>query len=71
MTRYEQTVKALKLVMDAIVDTVKEAPDGAPEGAVYAALMHFGCSLDTYNSIIAALVKAGKLRKSGHLLYAV
>ena len=72
MSRYEETMKVLAEVMDIIYDTVKESGEmGAPSGPVYAALMSIGVSLDVYNAMIDSMVKAGRLRKSGHVLFAI
>ena len=65
-----QQIDAIKAVCDAILDTVRLAgPLGAPAGPIYAALMAQGFSLEQYEAIMGALVKAGKLRKSGDLYF--
>jgi hypothetical protein len=70
MTRQQQT-EAIRRLADAIVDSVKEAGEaGAPSGFVYAALNAHGITLDQYYSFIAVLVKVGRLRQEGDLLYA-
>ena len=67
-----EQVRALKAIADAIIETVRESgPLGAPSGVMYAALMAQGCSLDQYQQIMAGLVRAGKLRQSGHCYHAV
>lgn len=64
--------EAIRRIADAIVESVREAGElGAPSGIVYAALMSYGMSLDTYHQFIGVLVKLGKLRQEGDLLYAV
>jgi hypothetical protein len=61
-----EQLKALKQIADAIIESVKAAgPLGAPGGTIYAALMAHGCTLNQYEQIMAGLVRAGKLRKSG------
>jgi hypothetical protein len=61
-------IAAIRAVCDAIVDAVKAAgPMGAPGGIIYAALMAHGVDLAQYEQFMAALVRAGKLTKSGHL----
>jgi hypothetical protein len=63
---------ALKLIADAVVDSVREAgPLGAPAGPLYAAIMTYGMQLYQFDALMDALVGAGKLRKSGHLYFAV
>ena len=62
----------IQVVTDAIVEAVKAAgPTGAPGGVIYAALMTHGCTLEQYEAFMDALVRAGKLRKSGHLYFPV
>ena len=56
-----------------IHETIKETDldkIGVPEGHIYAALID-RLDLTTFERIIAALVKAGKLRKCGNLLFAL
>jgi hypothetical protein len=70
MTRQQQT-EAIRRIADAIVESVKEAGEsGAPSGFVYAALNAQGMTLDQYYSFIGVLVKVGRLRQEGDLLYA-
>jgi len=65
-------LKALKSICDAVIDSVKLAgPLGAPAGPLYAALMAHGCSERQFESLMAGLVRANKLRKSGHLYFAL
>ena len=61
----------LKLLCDAIVEAVEVAGDhGAPGGVLYAALMGH-MSLSTFEGLMAALVKAGKLTRRGQLYFVV
>lgn len=54
-----------------IVETVTEAGSrGAPAGYLYAALMHIGMTLSTFETLMAALVRAGRLRRKGLLYFA-
>ena len=70
MTQQQQ--QALKMIADAIVDSVKAAgPLGAPAGTLYADLMAQGCTLDQFEKLMGALVAIGKLTKNGHLYKAV
>lgn len=63
---------ALILVGDAVVETVQEAgPLGAPAGPMYAAFMALGVDLQQFEALMAGLVQAGRLRKSGDLYYAI
>lgn len=62
-------IEALKKIMVAIHETVKEEPHGAPSGHVYAALMGI-MSYETYEMIINAMIKNGKLERKNHLLFA-
>lgn len=61
----------LRKVATAIVETVKESPMGAPSGHLYAALMSAGFSLESYEQIMAGLVAAKMVRKSGELYHYV
>jgi hypothetical protein len=63
----ERAIKALSTIVNAIVDTVNTVPGGAPNGVVYAAVMHI-LSLKQYEEIIAGLVTYGKIKKQGDLL---
>lgn len=55
---------------NAVVDAVKEAgPQGAPAGPMYAAFMSVGMNLEQFERMMAALVKSGRLRKSGDLYF--
>jgi hypothetical protein len=57
---------ALKRVCDVIISSVRESgPFGAPGGHIYAALMAVGCTIHQYEQIMAGLVRAKMLRKSG------
>ena len=69
MTKTEAQ-RALLAICTAIVEAVKESPEGAPAGSIYLALMEHGCSLAQFEQIMAALVEAGRLRKEGHLYFA-
>ena len=66
-----EQVLALKRILDAIIETVKESgPMGAPGGILYAGLMAQGCSLNQFESIMGGLVRAGKLTKQGECYHA-
>lgn len=68
----QSAAKALLGILDGMLDTIKSAGDlGCPEGPMYAAMMHYGCSLSQFQSLIGILVKSGKVRKSGNLLFSV
>lgn len=61
-----QQARALRAIGDAIIDAVSKAGAvGAPGGHLYAALMAAGCSYDQFVQIMAGLVRAGMLSKSG------
>ena len=61
----------LKLVADAIIETVRETgKQGAPAGHLYAGLMAHGFSLENFQQIMHGLEQAGMVRKSGDLYYA-
>lgn len=52
------------MIADAICESVAVAGSvGAPGGVLYAALMAHGCSLNQFESMMSALVCAGRLTK--------
>lgn len=68
----DQQAKAiLAEICKAIVETVNEAPNGAPCGPLYMALMHVWPSMtsEQFNMLIDTLVAAGKVERRGHCLY--
>jgi hypothetical protein len=62
----EQFAAGLEIVL-AVGNTVREL-GSVPAGAVYAAIMSHGVSLEGFNSIVNTLVKAGAIRREGNLL---
>jgi len=61
--------QAVVLVLGTIVEAIREAgAAGVPSGHLYAMLMPLGLSLDTYQTIIGAMVKSGQVTDNGHLL---
>ena len=65
----EQQLKALKQILDAILEAVAACPMGAPAGPMYASLMSQVCTLNQFESIMGGLVRAGKLRQQGDLYF--
>ena len=53
--------------VEAIQQAVDASPQGIPPGHLYACLMQH-ISLDTYNQIIGAMIKAGRIKQSNFLL---
>ena len=65
-------VEAMASLYAIIVEAVKDmGPMGAPSGPMYAALMTTGMTLDQYQTIMDGLVAAGKLKRRGHVYFAV
>jgi len=63
--------QAIALIVNAVTETIAECGDmGAPGGTIYAALMHYGCTLQQFESLMAALVRLGKVTKRGELYFA-
>ena len=57
-------------VVKIILETLEEAgPHGMPAGYLYTAMMTTGMSLTTFETMMAAIVGTGKVRKSGHVYY--
>ena len=61
--------RAILAICTAIVEAVKESPEGAPAGSLYLALTEHGCTLAQFEQIMSALVETGLLRQEGHLYY--
>jgi hypothetical protein len=56
----------MQAVLSAIMDAVAAAgPCGAPGGIIYAALFAQGCTLNQFQTIMDALVRAGKVTRDG------
>jgi len=67
-----QQREALKAIVSAVVEAVAAAGEaGAPAGVLYAGLMQYGCKKSQFDSLMPALVRAGKLRQEGHLYFVV
>lgn len=61
----------LLAITEIILDAITEAgTHGIPSGHLYAALMGH-MNIDTYNTIIDALINTGKIKQSNYLLTAV
>ncbi len=60
----------IETVKSAIVESVQAAgPLGCPGGSLYAALMSYGCTLETFERFMALLIKERKLEKRGQLYF--
>ena len=71
MITSEHKTAAVKMVCDAVIESVALAGKmGAPGGSLYAALMVHGFTLAQFEAIMDALVRIGKLRRSGNLYFA-
>ena len=62
--------RAAALVVQAIVETIEECPEGAPLGIIYAALMGM-VSYNSFSNVISSLVQAGVIRISNNVAYPV
>lgn len=70
LSDFDTRRKAIGRVIHIVLVALAEMPRGeAPEGHLYAALMHGGCTLETFNGLRDVLVDQG-LAKRGpmHLL---
>jgi len=64
-----RTAHAIRRIAAAITEAVQESPQGIPEGHLYSLLSEFGCTLEQFNALIAALVEIGKVKRGpNHLL---
>ena len=70
MTKQE-ALEALRATAFAVLDTVKESPEGAPAGPMFLAFQAHGLSLETFEAITGALVSAGKIKRLGDVFYPV
>ena len=63
--RTEQAAKALRLIEDALVESVQAAgPLGCPGGPLYAALMSYGCTLETFERFMACSSKSANWKSA-------
>lgn len=63
---------SLRIICDAIIEAIKAGgPAGASGGILYSALMGQGCSLNQFQSLMAGLIRAGKVRQEGQFYFAV
>ena len=63
-------IALLRLVVNAITETIDDAgPQGAPAGAVYAALMAHGMSYDGFQQLTAAMCEMGRISRRGDLFF--
>ena len=67
-----QKTQALSALVDIIMESIRAAGSmGAPEGHLYAALMTIpNFRIEHLNMILDALVKAGKVTRSNHVVRA-
>ena len=67
-----EILRKLQQVVSAVLESIRAAgPSGAPAGVIYAALMAHGCNLSQFESLMAGLERAGKIRREGDLLFAI
>lgn len=68
-----KVMKALQAVAAMVVETVAEFPGGAPESSIYLAIQSAipQFSLSNYQTLVAALVRSGKVTRSGACLFPV
>ncbi len=65
-----EQIAALRLAIDCIMEAATMGGSlGAPSGVIYAALMAHGMKLSSYESILAALQRAGKIEVINHCIY--
>jgi hypothetical protein len=73
-TQTNDAARGLILLLQALLETVQEAgANGAPAGAMYVALMSQwpNMTANQFNQLMGVLVKAGRVRHSGHCYYAI
>lgn len=66
----ERQQLALRAIVTAVMGTIEDAGAlGAPSGVLYAALSAHGCSLEQFSSLMAALVRSGRVRQTANVYY--
>lgn len=63
------TLDSAKALLWAVVDTVRETPNGAPEGIMYMAFQQKGIPIDVFQMITNVAVETGMCTRKGHVLY--
>jgi hypothetical protein len=72
MATAQQAVHAVTAIANIIEEAAREEGSfGVPSGVVYAALMGVGVDLDTYQTILSAMVEAGRITVTSDLIRAV
>ena len=67
-----QATAALVAIANAVTAAVHEAgADGMPATMLYLTLTQHGCTFEQFNALMGALVKARRVRVTGHTYYAV
>ncbi len=62
----DEKIKAMRMLITAVVETCQASePFGAPGGLIYSALSTKGFTLIQYEELMAGLVRAGLLKRSG------
>lgn len=68
MTSEQQA--ALRLAVECVLEAAQVAgPLGAPSGVVYAAMSAHGMRLATYQSLLDAMQRAGKIEVVNHCIF--
>lgn len=64
-----QQVQAVQRIVLAMLETIQESADGAPEGVLFAALQTQGCSLQQFQTLLQPLVERRYVTNEDHLLH--
>ena len=71
MVTATQATRAIKLVVNAILETIRESGDqGAPSGTLYAAMATQGFPLQRYQEFMDTLESMGYVTHRGNIYYA-
>jgi hypothetical protein len=60
----------IRKILDTIVEIIAEEPGGTPSGILYAGLMNYGITFNTYEAMIAHLKNEGRITESFNVLHA-
>lgn len=65
----QDQIKAAQAVLNALVDTIKEFPEGAPLGPMFMAFQMRGMSHETFMNIIGMMEHAGLIKVRNHCAF--
>lgn len=68
----EEQLTVAKIALETMLEAIAAAgEEGIPSGHLYAMLMPYGMKLDTYQTLLGMLKKAGRVKEINHVLTVV